>query len=61
MNPEAIKHRDAVRIARAKYFNGETSEGELNAVVDAYIAFMVQRVGKSKAKRFTRSYILRAL
>jgi hypothetical protein len=61
MNPEALKHRTAVSEARVKYAAGELTQDELHAVVDEYIAFIASKIGKAKAKRFTRSYILRAL
>lgn len=61
MNPEAMKHRASVKLARAKYGAGAISQDELYVVVDEYIAFMVSKVGKCKARQFTRSYILRAL
>lgn len=61
MNPEAIKHRNNIIIARQQFGRGEITMAELHAIVDAYLAWMVAKVGKKKAGRFTRAYILRSL
>lgn len=61
MNPEAIQHRNNIIIARQQFARGEITMNELHAIVDAYLAWMVAKVGKKKAGRFTRAYILRSL
>jgi len=65
MNPEAIKHRDEVREARAAYNAGKISQAELYEVVDRYIDWMTDRqkklFPKRKVRKFSRGYILRAL
>ena len=61
MNPEAIKQRNLVKEARSAHAQGKITQAELYRVVDNYRAWMIARVGKKKAARFSRAYILRAL
>ena len=60
MNEEAQQHIYQIKIAKARYSSGSITLTELHKVVDAYINYVVAKVGKTKAKGFTRTQILRS-
>ena len=61
MSEEAEQHIYQIKIARARYNGGAITLAELYAVVDSYIEYVKNKIGKSKAKGFTRAKILRGL
>jgi len=62
INPEAMKHRQALRAARLAHYNGTGSLADLERAADDYIAFLKRRKAEGLKIRIpTRAYLIRAI
>lgn len=62
INPEALKHRQALRAARLAYYTGQGSLADLEQAADDYIAYLRRRKAEGLKIRIpTRAYLIRAI